>query len=220
MKTMKTWQDFANNTNAAVTTWLYDEQRGWLADKRYQDNKEPDYTYSAAGRLQTRTWARGITTTYAYNNAGDLASVSYNDNNTPATTTTFDRLGRRQTITRDGITARIYSDAGPLLSETFNGVTVTNQFDSLLRRTNYALLNAQLSPLTALNYGFDAASRLQTVSDGTNSTTYSFLSWCAQQATALCAQQENNAVALLSGGSSRLPGWGLQRRRGLCGDAA
>jgi hypothetical protein len=76
MKTMTTWKDFAAKTGAATTTWNYDANRGWLSSKRYPDNKGPDYTYSAAGRLRTRSDTfRGVTTTYNYNWAGDLASV-------------------------------------------------------------------------------------------------------------------------------------------------
>ena len=69
VKTLKTWQDFAGSSGTATTTWNYHSQRGWLDNKRYHDNYGPDYAYSAAGRLQTRTWARGsprLTTSYAY----------------------------------------------------------------------------------------------------------------------------------------------------------
>jgi YD repeat-containing protein len=37
------------------------------------------YTYSDSGVLHTRTWARGITTTYNYDAAGRLASLTYSD---------------------------------------------------------------------------------------------------------------------------------------------
>src|SRR6267142_2087561 len=35
MKTMKTWQSYAANSGAAVTTWKYDAYRGWLTNKTY-----------------------------------------------------------------------------------------------------------------------------------------------------------------------------------------
>jgi YD repeat-containing protein len=72
MKTMTTWTNYASASGAAVTTWNYDPYRGWLASKRYADSTGPDYTYSAAGRLKTRTWSRTgigglrIVTTYSY----------------------------------------------------------------------------------------------------------------------------------------------------------
>src|SRR5690606_28618849 len=66
VKTLTTWQDFSGETGEAVTTWNYSATRGWLDNKRYDDDTGPDYTYTAAGRLLTREWARSgaITTTY------------------------------------------------------------------------------------------------------------------------------------------------------------
>ncbi len=54
-------------------------QRGFLSSKKYQDNTGPAYTYTAAGRLETRTWERGIITTYGYTAAGDLEDITYSD---------------------------------------------------------------------------------------------------------------------------------------------
>ena len=62
-----------------MTAWNYDPYRGWLSSKVYDDGKGPAYTDTAAGRLQTRLWARGTNTSYGFNTAGDLATVSYND---------------------------------------------------------------------------------------------------------------------------------------------
>ncbi|SPE59571.1 hypothetical protein SBV1_3310002 [Verrucomicrobia bacterium] len=60
---------------------------------------------------------------------------------------------------------------GPL-----GGFSVTNGYDGLMRRTNLALLNSQALVFPATIYGYDAASRLQSVSDGAgNSVTYSYL---------------------------------------------
>jgi YD repeat-containing protein len=53
---------------------------------------------------------------------------------------------------------------------------VTNGYDSLMRRTNLTALKPQLPPLSQTMYGYDAASRLATVSDGNgNTATYSYL---------------------------------------------
>ncbi len=180
MKTMKTWQNFADNTGAAVTTWNYDGMRGFLTNKVYADDSPgPSYSYKPSGRLQTRTWARGITTTYGYNNAGDLETVDYSDA-TPDVTYVYERLGRQQTVTQgSNVCNYAYTDSGQLLSEDatagiLNGLRLTNGYDALLHRTN---LFAQYSttPLLHHSYAFDAASRLQNVSDGTNSATYSYL---------------------------------------------
>ena len=46
-----------------------------------------------------------------------------------------------------------------------NGISITNGFDSLLRRVNNTVLNSS-TPLLRYTSSFDAASRLLTVSDG------------------------------------------------------
>ena len=171
-KTMKTWKDFSSNTGTATTTWNYDAQRGFLTSKQYADGAGPWYTYTAAGRLQTRTWARGITTTYGYNNAGDLGTITYSDGTTPNVSVTFDRRGRRtQVVDGAGTHTFTYNDAGQLLTESFpnSSAIITNTYDSLLRRSSLASLGQSAS------YAYDNASRVQSVSDGTHSVTYTFL---------------------------------------------
>jgi RHS repeat-associated protein len=123
-------------------------------------------------------WARGITTTYSYDNGGSLATVVYSDGTTPNVTNTFDRLGRQSTIACGGMTNTMaYNTANQLLSETFTGGTlaglaVTNAYDSYLRRIAVALSN-QTS--TVVQYGYDNASRLQNVTSGTAKVTYTYL---------------------------------------------
>jgi integrase len=108
MATMTTWQDFANDSGKATTSWSYDSLRGWLDQKLYDDGKGPAYTYHPSGKLHTRTWARlvggqALTTTYLYNNAGQLQSTDYSDS-TPDLSYTHDRRGRQEVITLAGIT--------------------------------------------------------------------------------------------------------------------
>ena len=52
---------------------------------------------------------------------------------------------------------------------------MTNLYDSLLRRSKLSILNSPSSILASTACGYDAASRLLTVSDGTNSAAYSYL---------------------------------------------
>lgn len=73
-----------------------------------------------------------------------------------------------------------YDDAGQALSESYtggplDGLSVANGYDALLRRTNVSLLDSSASVLTATAYGYDADSRLATVSDGTNTAAYSYV---------------------------------------------
>jgi len=82
----------AATPDSASTTWIYSPQRGFLTAKRDAENKGATYTYTPAGRLATRTWARGIVTTYTYD-AGMLTLTDYSDT-TPDVTAIYDNFGR------------------------------------------------------------------------------------------------------------------------------
>jgi len=194
VKTLTTWQNYAGNSGQAVTTWNYNSLRGWLDNKRYSDSTGPNYTYKPSGRLLTRTWARGLATTYSYNAAGDLSGVSYSDT-TPAVTFAFDRSGRNKIITdAAGVCNWTYHASGQLQNESYtsgllNGQTITRGFDAYYRPSQ--LGGASLSTVT---YGYDDASRLQTVTQGTNTATYAYLT------NSSLAQ----SVTFTQGGTSRL----------------
>jgi RHS repeat-associated protein len=186
VKTMKTWQDLTGNSGTATTTWSYDEYRGWLNSKAHDDGKGPIYSYTDAGRLQTRTWAREVsgdplTTTYGYNTAGQLWTVEYNDGVTPSVTQAYDRRGQLRSVVRDSMTmTRSYKDASLTLSEAYSGgvldgLSVTNGYDQFLRRTNFTLLNAPSSVLATTAYGYDRASRLAAVTNGSLTVAYGYL---------------------------------------------
>jgi RHS repeat-associated protein len=179
--TMTNWTTSATGAGARVTTWNYDQYRGFLTNKVYDGNNPgPSYTYTPAGRLLTRHWARGVTTTNTYNGAGELSGTTYSDGATPALGYGFDRRGRQISITNGIVVcSRTYNDAGNLLTESWSGgpqdgISVTNGYDSLLRRTNLVVLNPS-NVLYSVSYGFDPASRIFTVSDGTNTAGYSYL---------------------------------------------
>jgi RHS repeat-associated protein len=184
MKTMTNWTTFPS-TGARVTTWNYDSQRGWLTSKTYDGNTAgPSYGYTAAGRLQTRTWARGVTTTYGYDNAGGLTSVGYSAG-TPDASYTYDRLGRQSTVLQNGTTTTFaYNLAGETLSESYSGgilsgLSLTNGYDTFMRRTNLTAVGSGV--LNRATYGYDAASRLKTVTafdaslSNIGSATYNYL---------------------------------------------
>ena len=177
IKTMTNWTDFASGAGARVTTWNYNQYRGWLENKRYPDNLGPSYTYKPSGRLYTRNWARGVTTTYDYTAAGELTSIDYSDS-TPDVTFTFDRMGRQATVVQNGITTTFaYNLAGEQISEIYSGgslggLSVTNGFDHLLRRTNLVARNSTTALLQHA-FAYDGASRLQKVTDYSTGTPYS-----------------------------------------------
>ena len=184
MQTLTNWSSFSLGSPAGgrVTTWSYGANRGWLTSKNYDGGAAgPAYAYTPGGRLQSRTWARGITTTYAYDAAGNLDGVSYSDGVTPSVTYGYDRLARQNSVTWNGVTDTLtYNLANELLGESFaggplNGFSVTNGYDQFLRRTTLAT-SSPLSNLTSTAYGYDAASRLGTVNDGNgNLASYSYL---------------------------------------------
>jgi RHS repeat-associated protein len=175
MKTMTNW----GQAGSEVTTWNYDQYRGWLANKTYPDTNATAYTYTAAGRLAVRKWARGTNTSYAYDASGLLTNTAYSDG-TASVANGYDRRGRLVAVTNGPtVTALALNDAGEILIETnsggpLNGIWITNSYDALLRRTSLAALNSS-TPLLQYSMSFDAASRLLTVSDGANSAAYSYL---------------------------------------------
>ena len=188
MSTMTTWSGFAGGTGTGprVTTWNYDPYRGFLTNKAYADGLGPVYAYTPGGRMASRTWARTdtnnnpIVTTYGYDLTGSLTNIVYT-NGTPCVTNGYDRLGRLCTVVQNGMTDTLtYNLAGGLLGETFSGgpldgLSLTNGYDAYLRRTNLSVVNVGSGRLMATAYGYDNASRLATVSDGTNNAVYTYV---------------------------------------------
>jgi RHS repeat-associated protein len=176
IKTLKTWQDYATSSGAATTAWNYHAQRGFLASKQHADGQGPSYTYTSGGRLQTRTWVRGVVTTYSYNSAGEVSAVNYSDA-TPDVTVSYDRRGRPKETMDIGNRTMTYNDAGQPLTDTYLvnalsfGSSLQFGYDNLLRRT--ALANKSLG--TVHTSAYDPVSRLQTVSDGTYSARYTYV---------------------------------------------
>jgi RHS repeat-associated protein len=180
MKTMKTWQNFAGNSGTATTTWAYDGYRGFLTNKTFEGGiNGPTFGYTPGGRIMSRVWARGITTTYSYDSAGQLAVVSYSDGATSSTTNTYDRMGRIIEVgSSNQICQYSYNLANEVLVETntvgiLAGLAVTNGYDSNIRRVDMAALGSGV--LSHTTYGYDYASRLSMASDGTNIVTYSYI---------------------------------------------
>jgi YD repeat-containing protein len=173
---MTNWGAFSGQSAPRITQWNYNQYRGWLDGKRYPDPGSgqpalvgPDYGYKASGRLETRTWQRGIITTYGYNTAGELESVSYSDS-TPPLVYIYDRRGRMIEVHRN---SSLYAtlgrnDADQLTSESFlggplNGVTVSMPRDSYLRRA--AISFSAPGAWVSVTYAYDGASRLTTATD-------------------------------------------------------
>jgi RHS repeat-associated protein len=200
MKTLTTWQNATSSTGAAVTTWNYDAQRGWLTQKLYADSTGPAYTYTDAGRLLTRTWARSsslpapgspLVTTYGYNNAGDLATTDYSDA-TPDVAITYTRFGAQHTVT-DATGTRTFTYTAALRPDqerlpSFYG-------DRILTRSYQVGLDLASTPSSVpgrndgfelgvsgdldqdydVVYGYDTSGRLGTVTDPNGTYTYGYV---------------------------------------------
>ncbi|AHF94700.1 hypothetical protein OPIT5_23640 [Opitutaceae bacterium TAV5] len=191
MKTLTTWRNATTAAGAAVTTWNYDSQRGWLTQKLYADNTGPSYTYTPAGKLATRIWARTVNgspldTSYDYNNAGDLILIDYSDS-TPDVTIAYNRFGAQATVTdATGLRTVTYNAALQLEQEKLPGffgnriLTRSHEIagtGSIPGREAGFLLGtiSDLDSDHAVIYGYDNAGRLNTVTDLDATYTYGYL---------------------------------------------
>jgi RHS repeat-associated protein len=98
---MWTWRD---TSTSDLTEWIYQPGTGLLLEKKDAAGKSVTHTYTASGKPATRTWARGVGTTYAYDPVtGDLTGIDYSDSTPDVTLGGYDRLGRPATIAQAGI---------------------------------------------------------------------------------------------------------------------
>ena len=136
------------NDTPAPTRWCFNG-RGQLAFKRDAAGKRVRYTYTPGGKLETRTWARGIVATYHYDpdNHVDLRNIDYSDR-APDVAFTHTRLGQRKTVQdAGGLLTYGYDPEAPytLLSETRHGPfygeakTITYTRDEFNRPTSFQI---------------------------------------------------------------------------------
>ena len=199
MSELRTYKALAPDTEPtagtqgfATTTWQYQAQRGFLTAKRDAENKGANYTYTPAGRLETRTWARSSVaspsvTTYTYD-AGMLTSTDYSDT-TPDVSQTYDNFGR-VTETTNTVSKTIYAyDPASLLLDTETVSHDLNQdgtpeltkvinrkFDNIRRSTGYAVGALPLGGVDQeTTYQYDQTGRLNDISSGASTFTYNYL---------------------------------------------
>ncbi|MDA3874191.1 MAG: hypothetical protein PF795_09540, partial [Kiritimatiellae bacterium] len=177
-KSLTTWQDFAGEADAAVTTWNYNNA-GVLESKRYPDSLGPDYEYDVRGLLTKRTHARGTETDYVYNEQGELTHVNYPDSDTPSVVNDYDRLGRLVQI-QDASGTREYEfeDFQPVREEYIAGLLsgwkIERDRDNLQRPDSVDLQHADVSK-HGITYGYEShSSRLETVTGHGVTNTYGY----------------------------------------------
>ena len=171
------WSGVTTGT-ADTTTWIYHPATGLLETKRYASGASSDvtYTYTTDGLLDTRTWARGIVTTYGrLAETGELETVTYSNEPVGQETEPLkfyrDRLGRMWKVEQGPLgtptMTHTFTDAdGDLLFETeaiTGGIyakTITRTPDSYGR-----LQNLVIGSEYAASYGYDPdTGRIETVS--------------------------------------------------------
>ena len=144
------------------------------------------YTYTPVGRIASRTYPDGTTTSYAYDNDGNLASAT---TGTDVTSYQYDPAGyltqttlpngvieantfdaaSRLTQLNDGFRtfAYGYDPDGNVSSRTVGGVTDTYSYDSLNRLTD-------ISGGLTVHYGYDPVGNRTSMTDSTGTTSYSY----------------------------------------------
>lgn len=115
-----TWP--ASPGTADTTTWAHDGATGVLTSKTDAASKAVTYTYTKRKQLATRTWSRGIVTTYAYYPAtAEQFEITYTDS-TPALEYSYNRLGQSYQIEdATGIRTLAHCLCGKVSSETLDG---------------------------------------------------------------------------------------------------
>jgi RHS repeat-associated protein len=177
---LRTWRDETGQPD--ITRWFCDQESGLVTNKVYANGKGPAYTHTAAGRLASRTWARGITTAYSYADTADgrVQTVTYSDA-TPDITNRYDLTGRLVAVA-DGAGTRTlsYNAKGQLTSETNSLAAFARVYDSRGKDTAYDLSVPGFSTgVFSVRYGYDSAGRLNQVTSAlngiSNTFTYSFI---------------------------------------------
>jgi RHS repeat-associated protein len=179
-RTERGWDrpDWPESADGDTTTWVFQQSTGLLLATHDARGLGASYTYDEANRLHTRTWARGIVTSYRYEPTGEHAAIGYSDD-TPGLVFTYDRLGRKKTVS-DVLGTRSYEyddDHLQLIGEQQHGpvvATIKRRYDNLGRPAGISLDDEY-----AVDYRYDQTGRFAaldwSVNSHRDSTTYDYL---------------------------------------------
>ncbi len=184
----KGWQ-LANFPSASagtvdVTKWIYHESSGLLNRKEDALGRQTVFAYDAGNRLLKRAWARSnagspVECIYAYDpNTGEVTLIDYSDA-TPDVAMGYDRRGRTSSVTdAAGAHTVVYNAKDELAGDSIvggilGGISVSIGYDGFLRRGGLQAL-AGATSLVNQGYTYDTSSRLETVTSGMQTATYSY----------------------------------------------
>jgi RHS repeat-associated protein len=184
MAQLHTWRD--ENSDPDITRWYYDPFTGAVTNKLYADGKGTVYSYLADGRVSTREWAQGITTTYGYVDiaTGSIRTTEYSDT-TPSVTNCYNLSGQLIKVEDgSGTTTFGYDSKGRQSAETNELAIITRSYDTYGRYTGYTLNPACHAGAPggggfSIHYSYDIFNRLSSVisvySVVTNQFNYSYI---------------------------------------------
>ena len=164
---------------ADTTTWSYDGPSGLLTTKTDALARAVSQTYNVRGQTATRTLARGVGTTYAYNNfTGELTGIDYSDT-TPDITYTYTRLGQLDSVAdATGTRDLVYDASKPwrlsaeALDAFFGSKVVTRLYENtgMVGRNDGFKLGATTGSSSDLehNFSYTASGRFETITSGIN----------------------------------------------------
>lgn len=184
--TGSTWP--ASPGTADTTTWAFHEPTGSLSSKTDASSHVVSYTYTQAGQIARRTWARGVYTDYTYSaTTGELTFVNYSDS-TPDITYSYNRLGKNSSIVDVTGTRTFNYNLGGTLelqSEDLPGYLgnrrITYGYDSatgVVGRPNALQLGTLGSPAAdqSISYGYAADGRFNALSAGGQTFSFGYTS--------------------------------------------
>ena len=122
--------------------WNYGANPGKATRRIYPDGSKTDYEYDLAGRMISKTSARGIVTRFHYDGWGNLLQKVYSDG-TPEETYQYDGFGRMIVVSSGGMTTRrTYTAHGEIEKEILSGTINTEieyHYDQYGRYLGYSL---------------------------------------------------------------------------------
>ena len=162
-----------NPTGAQETAWSYDPATGVLVSKTDAANRSVLYSYKADGRPRTRTWARGVVTTYSYYDTGalrtgDLMQVAYSNDSQATVEHTYTRNGQPHTASDAYGLGQTYTYAptSQLKTETDGISTLTRDYGTSgndVGRLSGITVTILDVPTYTVNYAYNQVAQLRQV---------------------------------------------------------